>query len=108
MAASAAASGRRRCGRIRPTPQLGEQRQERPITRETGSVDPLVKLLSAEVDKGTRRRFAEAAEARKHAAESVKGRQYVEAYVEFMHYAERLRLNASSAASHTKPLEHTH
>ena len=79
---------------------------------ETGSVDVLVKLLTGEVDKGLRHRFAEAAEARKHAAESVeKGRQYVAAYVEFMHYAERLLLNASSAASHAehgKPAEHAH
>jgi len=76
---------------------------------ETGSVDPLVKLLTAEVDKGLRHRFAEAAEARKHAGESVeKGRQYVAAYVEFMHYAERLLLNASSAASHAEPGEHAH
>ncbi len=79
---------------------------------ETGSVDSLVKLLTAEVDTGVRHRFAEAAEARKHAAESVeKGRVYVAAYVEFMHYAERLLLNASSPASHAehgKPAEHAH
>ena len=79
---------------------------------ETGSVEPLVKLLTAEVDQGLRHRFAEAAEARTHAAESVeKGRRFVAAYVEFMHYAERLRLNASSAASHAehgKPAEHAH
>jgi hypothetical protein len=80
---------------------------------ETGSVDRLVKLLTEKVDKGLRHRFAEAAEARKHAKDSVeKGREYVAAYVEFMHYAERLLLNASSAASHTehgKPTEqHTH
>ena len=79
---------------------------------ETGSVEPLVKLLTAEVDRGLRHRFAAAAEARTHAAESVeKGRQYVAAYVEFMHYAERLLLNASSAASHAEhgtPAEHAH
>jgi hypothetical protein len=85
---------------------------------EGGTVDPLVKLLTAEVDRGLRHRFAQAAEARKHAAESVeKGREYVAAYVEFMHYAERLLLNASSAASHAehakpaeqgKPAQHAH
>ena len=79
---------------------------------ETGSVDLLVKLLTEEADKGLRHRFAEAAEARKHAAESVeKGRQYVAAYVEFTHYAERLLLSASSAASHAehgKVAEHAH
>ncbi len=79
---------------------------------ETGSVDPLVKLISAEVDKGLRQRFTQAAEARKHSAESVeKGREFVAAYVDFMHYAERLLLTASSAASHAEPVqpaEHAH
>jgi len=66
-----------------------------------------VKLLTEEVDKGLRHRFAEAAEARKHTAESVeKGRQYVAAYVEFTHYAERLLVSASSAASHAEPGGH--
>jgi hypothetical protein len=76
---------------------------------ETGSVDPLAKLLAAEVERGLRQRHAEAAEARKHAAESVeKGRRYVAAYVEFVHYAERLLLNATGPASHAEPAEHAH
>ena len=76
---------------------------------ETGSVDPLVKLLSAEVDRGLRHRFAQAAEARKHATESVEmGRQYVAAYVEFMHYAERLLVVASTAGSHGQGAAHAH
>jgi hypothetical protein len=76
---------------------------------ETGSVDPLVKLLSAEIDRGLRHRFAQAAEARKHATESVEmGRQYVAAYVEFMHYAERLLMVASTAGSHGQGAAHAH
>jgi hypothetical protein len=76
---------------------------------ETGSVDPLVKLLTGEVDRGIRQRYAEATEARKHAAESVeRGRQYVAAYVEFVHYAERLLLSATTAAAHGEPTEHAH
>lgn len=76
---------------------------------ETGSVDPLVKLLSSEVDRGVRQRFAAAAEARTHAAESVeKGRAYVEAYVAFMHYAERLLADASTRASHGETAAHAH
>ena len=76
---------------------------------ETGSVDPLVKLLSLEVDRGLRQRFAAAAKARTHAAESVeKGRQYVEAYVAFMHYAERLLADASTTASHGESAAHAH
>ncbi len=76
---------------------------------DTGFVDPLVKRLTAEVDRGLRQRYAEAAEARRHAAESVeKGREYVAAYVEYVHYAERLLLNATSAASHAEPGGHSH
>jgi hypothetical protein len=76
---------------------------------ETGSVDPLVKLLSSEVDRGLRQRFAAAAAARTHAAESVeKGRQYVAAYVAFMHYAERLLADASATASHGESAAHAH
>jgi hypothetical protein len=76
---------------------------------ETGSVEPLAKLLTAEVEKGLRHRFAEAAEAREHAAESVeRGRQYVAAYVQLMHYAERLLQDATTAASHGESAPHAH
>lgn len=76
---------------------------------ETGSVDPLVKLLSAEVDKGLRLRFAQAAEARKHADEGIEpGRRFVAAYVEFMHYAERLLQDATTAAAHGEAAAHAH
>ena len=74
-----------------------------------GSVDPLVKLLSSAVDQGLRQRFAAAAAARTHAAESVeKGREYVEAYVAFMHYAERLLADASTSAFHGESAAHAH
>jgi hypothetical protein len=68
---------------------------------ETGSPDALLRLISAEVDHGLRERFARALAARRHAAESAAlGRAYVAAYVEFVHYAERLRLDAASSAGH--------
>lgn len=68
---------------------------------ETGSVDPLAKMLTTKVDDGLRERYARAAEARTHASESVqKGREYVAAYVAFMHYAERLHADASADAAH--------
>jgi hypothetical protein len=76
---------------------------------ETGSVDALATMVTTEAEHGIRERFARAAEARKHANDSVdRGREYVAAYVEFMHYAERLLLNATSAASHAEPAEHAH
>ena len=76
---------------------------------ETGSVDALATMVTTEAEHGIRERFARAAEAKKHASDSVeRGREYVAAYVEFMHYAERLVLNATSAASHAEPAEHAH
>lgn len=79
------------------------------VALETGSADALAKLLAAEVDEGIRRRHAQAAEARKHAGESVeKGRAYVAAYVELTHYAERLLQAATTAATHAEPAEHAH
>lgn len=58
---------------------------------ESGSDEALVKLLSDALIDGVRRRHHEAVEARKHAADSVEaGRTYVTAYVEFVHFVERL------------------
>ena len=57
----------------------------------SGSADAMVRLVAGAAEKGLRERHARAAEARKHAGESVaRGREYVAAYVDLMHYAERL------------------
>lgn len=58
---------------------------------DKGSVDELADALAAHAAEGVRERFARAAEARKHATESVEaGRKYVEAYVTYIHYVEEL------------------
>jgi uncharacterized protein DUF6448 len=68
---------------------------------ETGSVAALAALVTTEAERGIRERFGRAAEAAKHASESVeRGREYVAAYVEFMHYAERLHNVATAGATH--------
>ncbi len=75
---------------------------------ETGSIDPLVKRVTDAAADGIRRRFARAAEARKHADQSVAaGRRYVEAYVDFVHYVERLHLDAASTAHHAEQAAET-
>ncbi len=67
---------------------------------DSGSVDRLIKAVNEDIAAGLRRRFARVIETRKHADASVEaGREYVEAYVEFIHYAERLHGQASGAAS---------
>lgn len=58
---------------------------------EKGAVDGLARMIAAGAEAGVRRRFERALEARKSAESSVDaGREYVETYVEFMHYVERL------------------
>jgi hypothetical protein len=68
---------------------------------ESGSVDRLAAILAEAADQGTRVRFAAVMEAKRHVGASVEaGRAYVAAYVEFIHSAERLYLDATTAAAH--------
>jgi len=70
---------------------------------ESGSVDALVRELGGEVERGLRQRHTRAVEARRHAAESVaRGREFVEAYVALMHYAERLLAAAAGPGPHAE------
>lgn len=68
---------------------------------ETGSVDPLVKLVNDETAKGIRQRFEHAMELKKHASHNVDaGRKYVGAYVTFMHYVEAVYNKSISGDEH--------
>ncbi len=61
-----------------------------------GSADELVKLVTDDVAAGIRKRFEHAAATYKHKDESVaQGREFVEAYVEYTHYVERLHQMAT-------------
>lgn len=82
---------------------------------ESGSADQLVKHVLETVAAGIRERFNRMKEAKKHADESIeKGREFVEAYVEYTHYVERLHMDAVSAGEHhggmteKQPTEHHH
>lgn len=73
---------------------------------ESGSVDNLIKEISGDVASGIRERFDWVTEKKKHMQESVAaGREYVEAYVQFIHYVERISLAASDVASHHSEAE---
>jgi len=66
---------------------------------ETGKADELVKAATDAVAAGIRERFAKAVEAKKHADENVEaGRKFVAAYVEFVHYVERIFEDAKGSA----------
>jgi hypothetical protein len=79
---------------------------------DTGSVDALVKMIVDDVERGLRKRYTDASEAKAHAGHSVEaGRAYVAAYVEFTHYVERLRRDATTNAAeseHQTPPGHAH
>ncbi|HEX7345120.1 MAG TPA: DUF6448 family protein [bacterium] len=68
---------------------------------ETGSVDELLRNLNAALGAGVREHFAEVMETKKHADHNVEaGREYVAAYVTFIHYVERLQSDITRAPSH--------
>jgi hypothetical protein len=67
---------------------------------ERGEASTLIKAMTEEVAAGIRQRFSEAIEKKKHAEHSVEaGREFVAAYVEFVHYVESLHTTATRAAA---------
>ena len=76
---------------------------------EKGTVEDLVKVMTVQVAGGIRDRYARVAERKKTADKSVQaGREYVEAYVEFIHYVERLQEDSTKPAGHHTGGETTH
>ena len=68
-----------------------------------GQVDELVAEVTREVEHGIRERYAAAAKARAHAGESTPaGREFVRAYVEYVHYVEGLHGALSGAGGHAE------
>jgi hypothetical protein len=69
---------------------------------ETGEIAPLAKLLNTAVHEGLEHRFQAVVGARKYAADDVSaGRLFVAAYVDFIHFVERLHADAiASSAGH--------
>ncbi|MFN8542868.1 MAG: DUF6448 family protein [Candidatus Binatia bacterium] len=63
----------------------------------SGSAKELARHVSAAIGEGIQKRFALALDRKKHAAASVEaGREYVEAYVDYIHFVE----SADALASH--------
>lgn len=81
-----------------------------------GSADALVKAVTDHAAAGIRQRFARASEAKSHAQHNVAaGREFVEAYVEFTHYVERLHQDVVGTSAHAHasesanaPADHAH
>mgnify|MGYP001767212779 CR=1 FL=1 len=67
----------------------------------SGSADALVKLATDDVADVIRTRYERAAATYKHKDESVEqGREFVEAYVVFTHYVERIHMDATAKGAH--------
>jgi hypothetical protein len=67
----------------------------------SGSADALVKLVTDDVAAGITKRFERAAATYQHKDESVdQGREFVEAYVEYTHYVEKLHEDAKGMGAH--------
>jgi len=77
---------------------------------DNGSVNPLLKLLRAAVNRGIQDRFQEALSHKEYnSADLAAGRDYVKAYVEFIHYVERMYEAATrSAEGHYTESEDPH
>jgi hypothetical protein len=68
---------------------------------ETGNVDSLTNKVAAHVKEGIKERFAKALAAKKNADKSVDaGREYVEAYINYVHYVEGIHAAAMSKGEH--------
>ncbi len=68
---------------------------------ETGNPEPLLKLINAKVHDGIHKYFVAAKEKKAHAGESVEaGRTYVQAYVPYLHFVERLYNDAVTPIAH--------
>jgi hypothetical protein len=68
---------------------------------EKGTIEDLVKVITAQVAGGIRERYSRVAERKKTSEKNVEaGREYVEAYVEFIHYVERLQEDSTRPAGH--------
>jgi len=66
---------------------------------ETGDIEPVVKLLSEKIEHGGREHFKEAFAKKKFDKNNVEaGREFVRAYVEYIHYVEGIHDAAASAA----------
>lgn len=66
---------------------------------ESGKVEPLVDLIVHEMHAGLVERFEHARQAKAAASNVATGREYVHAYVAFVHYAERAHAAATQAGS---------
>ncbi|MGE5700725.1 MAG: DUF6448 family protein [Deltaproteobacteria bacterium] len=80
---------------------LGPAIPEADKALETGNPGPLLKLMNAKIHEGIHKYYMEAKERKARAGESVEaGRAYVQAYVPYLHFVERLYADATTPIAH--------
>jgi hypothetical protein len=68
---------------------------------ESGDPRPLMKLIDEKVHEGIHRHYTEARERKAHEKDSVEaGRAYVQAYVPYLHFVERIYNDATTPVAH--------
>ena len=73
---------------------------------DAGSVGELTTKMTQHLTEGVTERFNRALETRKHKDESVEaGREYVEAYVQYMHYVEGIHTAVAGKGGHHEEAE---
>lgn len=88
-------TGLKAAGEVEPAVAAADQ------ALASGSAAALIKLIADDVAAGIQARFEHAATTYKHKDESVaKGREFVEAYVEYTHYVERLHQDVTGKNAH--------
>ena len=76
---------------------------------DAGSVDKLSAKIGNAVRDGIRKRFAEVVEKKRHANDSVEaGREFVEAYVQYVHFVEGIHDMVTKASAHGDGEKHEH
>ncbi len=92
---------------LKPAGELDPVIAQADKSLETGSVDGLVKDLSKKIVEGIRKHFEQAMEKKKKADMSIEaGREFVEAYVIYLHYVEGIYNAASLETSHHQESPH--
>ena len=86
---------------LKPPGEVEPAIQEADMALAQGSVEELLSKMTELVRRGIEARFAETMEAKAHKDGDVEaGREFVAAYVEFIHYVERLHKDAAGGTSH--------
>jgi len=76
---------------------------------QTASVDTLANKISNAVREGIKKRFDAALEKKKHADDSVEaGRDFIEAYVQYVHFIEGIHNLVAKGAEHHHSAKHGH